>query len=90
MKLSVRAARTNIGYTQAYAAKELGINTDTLSKYEKNSSKIGRDLIEKMEKLYFVDADNIFFGNESEFYRIRRMERDEKQNKEWNEWLKII
>lgn len=82
MKLSLRAARTNIGYTQAYAANKLGINTDTLSKYEKNSSKIGRDLIEKMEKLYFVDADNIFFGNESEFYRIKQIQRDEKQSKE--------
>lgn len=76
MKLSVRAARTNIGYTQGEAAKKLGINQDTLSRYENNSSKIGRDIIQKMEELYFVDADHIFFGDESEFYRIRRSERD--------------
>ncbi|MBN4910170.1 helix-turn-helix transcriptional regulator [Staphylococcus sp. EG-SA-13] len=76
MKLSLRAARTNIGYTQGEAAKKLGINHDTLVRYEKNSSKIGRDIIQKMEELYFVDANHIFFGEESEFYRIRRIERD--------------
>lgn len=79
MKLSVRAARVNIGLTQADAAKGLGINTDTLSRYEKNSSKIGRDIIKKMEELYFVDADHIFFGNESEFYRIRQNQRDSRR-----------
>ncbi|UTI86522.1 helix-turn-helix domain-containing protein [Mammaliicoccus sciuri] len=60
MKLSLRAARTNIGYTQGEAAKKLGINHDTLVRYEKNSSKIGRDIIEKMEELYFIDANYIF------------------------------
>lgn len=79
MKLSVRAARVNIGLTQAQAAKNLGVNTDTLSRYENNSSKIGRDIIEKMEELYYVDADHIFFGDESEFYRIRQMQRDSKE-----------
>lgn len=77
MKQSIRAARINIGLTQTEAANNLNINVDTLSKYERNSSKITRDLILKMEHLYFVDANHIFFGDESEFYRIRRQKRDQ-------------
>ncbi|PTI25075.1 helix-turn-helix transcriptional regulator [Staphylococcus xylosus] len=77
MKQSIRSARINIGLTQTEAADNLKINVDTLSKYERNSSKITRDLILKMEKLYYVDANHIFFGDESEFYRIRRKQRDE-------------
>lgn len=77
MKQSIRAARINIGLTQTEAANNLNINVDTLSKYERNSSKITRDLILKMEHLYLVDANHIFFGDESEFYRIRRQKRDQ-------------
>lgn len=77
MKQSIRAARINIGLTQTEAANNLNINVDTLSKYERNSSKITRDLILKMEHLYFVDANHIFFGDESEFYRNRQKKRDE-------------
>ncbi|PTE79272.1 helix-turn-helix domain-containing protein [Staphylococcus gallinarum] len=77
MKQSIRAARINIGLTQTEAANNLNINVDTLSKYERNSSKITRDLILKMEHLYYVDANHIFFGDESEFYRNRQKKRDE-------------
>ncbi|WP_411765441.1 helix-turn-helix domain-containing protein [Staphylococcus pseudoxylosus] len=61
MKQSIRSARINIGLTQTEAADNLKINVDTLSKYERNSSKITRDLILKMEKLYYVDANHIFW-----------------------------
>lgn len=82
MKQSIRSARTNIGLTQTEASKYLSINPDTLSKYERNSCKIPRDLILKMERLYFVDSNHIFFGDESEFYRIRQNQRDEFYLKE--------
>ena len=82
MKQSIRSARTNIGLTQTEASKYLSINPDTLSKYERNSCKIPRDLILKMERLYFVDSNHIFFGDESEFYRIRQNKRDEFYSKE--------
>ncbi|APR61456.1 transcriptional regulator [Staphylococcus condimenti] len=69
MIITMRAARVNTGMTQAQAAKELGINTDTLVRYEKNNSKIPRNIISEIEDLYQVDSDNIFFGVESEFFR---------------------
>lgn len=72
MQITMRAARVNAGYTQGEASSELGINTDTLSKYEKYNSKIGRDIIVKIQELYKLDADDIFFGIESEFIRKLR------------------
>jgi transcriptional regulator with XRE-family HTH domain len=70
----MRAARVNAGYTQKEASVIFGINIDTLLKYEKDNSKIGRDMIVKMQDLYKIDADYIFFGVESEF--IRNLRRD--------------
>lgn len=72
MQITMRAARVNAGYTQGEASSELGINTDTLSKYEKDNSKIGRDIIVKIQELYKLDADHIFFGIESDFIRKLR------------------
>lgn len=72
MQITLRAARVNSGHTLMEAAKELGINKDTLSRYQKDSSDIPRSLLMKIEKLYCVDGNNIFFGNESDFFRILR------------------
>ena len=74
MQITMRAARVNAGYTQKEASVEFGINIDTLLKYEKDNSKIGRDMIVKMQDLYKIDADYIFFGVESEFIRNLRSE----------------
>lgn len=72
MQITMRAARVNAGYTQGQASNKLGINTDTLVRYEKDNSKIGRDIIVKIQDLYKIDADQIFFGVESEFIRNLR------------------
>lgn len=56
------------------ASERLNINKDTLSKYEKDSTHIPRSLILKVEVLYFINSDNIFFGVESEFFRISKKE----------------
>ncbi|WP_308217856.1 helix-turn-helix transcriptional regulator, partial [Bacillus cereus group sp. BfR-BA-01393] len=42
LKITLRAARVNAGYKLVEAAKEFGVNKDTLSKYEKDSSNIPR------------------------------------------------
>lgn len=76
MKITLRAARVNSGFTLLEAAESLGINKDTLSKYQKDSTDIPRSLILKIQKLYFVNADNIFFGIESDFFRTIREENE--------------
>ena len=72
MKITLRAARVNSGLTLVASSKRLFINKDTLSKYEKDSSDIPRSLFVKIENLYGVNTNDIFFGKESEFFRINR------------------
>lgn len=67
--ITMRAARVNAGLTQEKASKMLGINADTLSRYEKDNSRIPRNIIAEIPKVYFIDSDNIFFGKETEFFR---------------------
>ncbi|MGV2927178.1 helix-turn-helix transcriptional regulator [Macrococcus capreoli] len=70
--ITMRAARVNAGYSQSEASQKLGINKDTLWRYEKNNSTIPRNIIDGIEKLYKVPSNNIFFGSESEFIRNLR------------------
>jgi len=70
--MTLRAARVNAGLTLVSSSKQLFINKDTLTKYEKDSSNIPRSLLVKIEDLYRVNANDIFFGIESEFFRTKR------------------
>lgn len=69
MKITLRAARVNVGLKLVEAAREFGINKDTLSKYEKDSSNVPRSFFTKIEDVYRIPVDNIFFGPQSEFFR---------------------
>jgi transcriptional regulator with XRE-family HTH domain len=69
LQITLRAARVNAGLTLVEAAKLFGINKDTLSKYEKDSSNVPRKFFIKIEEIYGVPVDNFFFGVESEFFR---------------------
>jgi len=68
----MRAARVNAGLSQLEAAKQLGINKDTLWRYEKDNSNLSRNVIEKVENLYKIPSNNIFFGLESDYFRNLR------------------
>lgn len=61
-KITIKAARVNAGLTQRQAAKLLGINPDTLSRYESGHSIPRVDMIDKMSKLYCIDKQYIFLG----------------------------
>ena len=61
LKITLRAARVNAGYKLIEAAKEFGINKDTLSKYEKDSSNIPRKFFIKIEEIYKIPVENIFW-----------------------------
>ena len=69
IKITLRAARVNAGLRLVEAAQKFGINKDTLSKYEKDSSNIPRSFFINVEVIYGIPVDNIFFGIESEFFR---------------------
>jgi transcriptional regulator with XRE-family HTH domain len=67
LKLTLRAARTNRGHTLKDVARLTGRSIDTINRYEIDSSRIPRDLVEDLLNLYQVNGDLIFFGKESDF-----------------------
>lgn len=56
-KISIKAARVNAGLTQEKAARQLGINPDTLSRYEKDSGKLSLEMLQKLADLYKIPTD---------------------------------
>lgn len=58
-KISIKAARVNAGLTQEKAARQLGINPDTLARYEKEkeSGKLSLEMLNKLADLYKIPAD---------------------------------
>ena len=67
LKFSLASLRVRRDFTQQEAAERLGIGRDTLRSYERDSSKIDYEMIEKIEELYKVPKDFIFFGNSTAF-----------------------
>ena len=61
MKITLKAARVNKGYTLEEAAKMLGITRGTLQNYEHGVTFPNGQTIEKMLKLYGAEYDDINF-----------------------------
>lgn len=61
MKLTLKAARINAGYTQKNAAKILKISEDCLYNYESGRSYPNALTIHNMLSLYKIDFDDIIF-----------------------------
>lgn len=72
LKITLRAARVNAGLKLTEAADLFGINKDTLSKYEKDSTNVPRTFLINIERVYQIPLDNIFFGPQSDFFRKLR------------------
>lgn len=67
--ITLRAARVNAGFTLIKAAELFKINKDTLSKYEQDSTNVPRSFFAKIENIYGIPVENIFFGKQSDFFR---------------------
>ena len=59
--MTLKAARTNKGYTQATAAQMLGVSKSTLANYEKGKCYPDIPTLIKIEKLYGVPYSDINF-----------------------------
>lgn len=69
--MTLEAARVNCGFNLAEAAQRLGIHKDTLWRYEQDSTRVSRTFMSNASNLYGIPQTNIFFGEKSEFFRIR-------------------
>lgn len=59
-KMSLKAARVNAGYSQATAAKLLGIGKQTMSNWEKGKTKIDADSFMRLCRIYETPPQDIF------------------------------
>lgn len=64
---TLRSLRVKFGYTQEEAAELYGVTVKKLRVLEKDSSKATYPLIKKIESVYGVSQDQIFFGSEVTF-----------------------
>lgn len=70
-QITLRAARVNCGLTLKEVAEITGKSPETLGKYEKDSTKLPRDLMEQLVGIYKIPKEHIFFGSESVFTERR-------------------
>lgn len=74
MKVTLKAARTNVGLTQQEAADKIGVTVDTMSNWERAKSFPNALQIRRIEEVYGVSYDNLIFypatGSKS---RVRRL-----------------
>lgn len=61
MKITVKAARVNVGLTQKEAAEKLGISRHSLIGYEKKPDKIPYVIAEEMSKVYEISKEELIF-----------------------------
>lgn len=61
-KITLKAARVNVGLTQEQAAKALGVARTTLRRWENGESFPKQPEINAMCELYKISFDALFFG----------------------------
>ena len=67
LKISLKAARANIGKPLKQAASEFGIHYQTLSNYEADSTNVPRTFLMKLEAVYGIPMEYIYFGKHSDY-----------------------
>lgn len=68
-RMTLRALRANYDLSSSEVAKAIGIHHQTLLKYEKDSTKIPMDLLDKLANYYNVDKNFIFLGKKYDLIR---------------------
>lgn len=61
MRVTLKAARTNVGLTQQEAADKIGVTVDTMSNWERAKSFPNALQIRRIEEVYGVPYDNLIF-----------------------------
>lgn len=65
LKFTLRSLRIRSGLKQDEAAKKLGVNRDTLRRWERYSGNLDMDKVDKICELYKIPRDYIFFGSDN-------------------------
>ena len=68
MKITLKACRINCGMTLKDASQHFGIHYETLSNYENDSTNVPRTFFIKLETVYGIPQENIFFGKQEDHF----------------------
>jgi transcriptional regulator with XRE-family HTH domain len=74
IQITLKSARINLGLTLKESANLFGIHYKTLGKYENDSSNVPRSFILKVQKVYGIPSEFIFFGKQVDFINTKRNE----------------
>lgn len=69
-QITLKAARVNAGYTLKSAAKHFEIHYETLSNYESDSTNVPRTFFIKLEEVYGIPTEKIYFGKQSDYWKM--------------------
>ena len=58
--------------TMKEASQHFGIHYDTLSNYENDSTNVPRTFFIRLESVYGIPTENIYFGKQEEFIEIMK------------------
>jgi transcriptional regulator with XRE-family HTH domain len=72
MQITLRAARINLGLTRKEAAKFFDINPMMLVRYEYDSTNVPHSFFSKLESVYGIPIENLFFGIEDEYIQTMK------------------
>jgi len=61
VRVTLKAARINAGFTQQEAAERIGVTSDTICNWERAKSFPNALHIRQIEKVYGVPYDNLIF-----------------------------
>jgi transcriptional regulator with XRE-family HTH domain len=67
MKITLKACRVNVGMTLKEASQHFNIHYETLSNYESDSTNVPRTFLIKLETVYGIPTENIYFGKQEDF-----------------------
>ncbi|HSW76029.1 MAG TPA: helix-turn-helix transcriptional regulator [Candidatus Saccharimonadales bacterium] len=70
LQITLKAARTNKGYTLKEAAEHFDIHFSTLRKYEADSTNVPRSFFSKLESVYGIPVSFIYFGKEEDYHTV--------------------
>lgn len=71
-QITLRAARVNAGMYLKDAAKLFNIHHETLSNYENDSTNVPRTFFIKLEEVYGIPTERIYFGKQKEYWKELR------------------
>jgi len=66
-KITLKACRVNVGMTLKEASQHFGVHYETLSNYENDSTNVPRSFFIKLETVYGIPTENIFFGKQEDY-----------------------